>query len=392
MKKIFSLSIRCFILFFSTVVLTDHGSCQKSFSVRLNFPAQLVSKKILVSYEDGKDESAGTPDSNYTVVLKGNLYARWVTVNVAYPDASRANYFFNNNFCVGEEPAEIFIVADSDRKDPLQHVILKNACLLTDMGVGKLDSFYHEEWTALDALVRNGPFTDSVDSVVNVLGKKVCSKKLQFISQHPHEYFSIWLFRSWVSKDPFVDADTLLAFYRTVFPDSLRDCFDGKEALKRLEARINARNGMKAPDYATKDISGKVMSPAVNRGKFVLLDFWASWCGPCVASMPAIKKIRAAYGRDKLEIISISLDSHREDFEAALKKYEMTWTQVFGGKEIVKAYNVSAIPAMFLIDPQGRIVYDYLQEADEKGKITGDSGFKKLTNMLSAALGPEGSK
>jgi thiol-disulfide isomerase/thioredoxin len=222
-----------------------------------------------------------------------------------------------------------------------------------------------------------------VDSILQVLGKKLYTKELQFIRQRPDQYFSMYVFRSWLSRTPYIDTDTLLNIYNTVFPDSLRECFDGKEALKHLEARINARKGMKAPDYTTKEISGKIISPAVNSGKFVLLDFWASWCGPCVASMPVIKKLRASYGNHKLEIISISLDTHRDQFEAALKEHGMTWTQVFGEPEVVKLYNVGAIPSIFLIDPDGKIVYDYLKEKDEMG-------LKKLTGLLRAALGTGG--
>jgi thiol-disulfide isomerase/thioredoxin len=94
----------------------------------------------------------------------------------------------------------------------------------------------------------------------------------------------------------------------------------------------------------------------------VLLDFWATWCAPCVAELPNVRKIHEKYGGEDgdLVVIGCSLDSEDEIVGAFIKKKDINWTQIVAGpadkNPIAQKYFVEGIPATFLIDPEGRIV------------------------------------
>ena len=95
------------------------------------------------------------------------------------------------------------------------------------------------------------------------------------------------------------------------------------------------------------------------RGKVVLLDFWATWCGPCVVEMPNVKRAYAKHAGPHFEIVGISLDRSRAELEAFTKAQGMTWPQSFDGKgwesAVARQYGVSSIPTTLLLDRQGRI-------------------------------------
>jgi thiol-disulfide isomerase/thioredoxin len=372
------------LTFSLTILILCMGRClsQKNFSITLHFPSQLEREKLTVWYDDGKDSYRKNPDSTNTMHISGPFYGRWVTVGVFYPDSSRPNYYFANNFCAMDQPAEITIRMDGHTQDPLQGVQLKKAWLLNDMGKGRFDAFAHNELKAYDDFIRMSmPRTDSVDSVAGVLGRRLVNKELEYIRQNPGEYYCIYVFRDWLSRTSYMEADTALRFFNTVFPDSLKQCFEGQESLKRLQARLAMKEGNKAPDYTTRDINGKIVHPADGKGKYVLLDFWASWCVPCVKSLPMLKQLQKDYGADKLKIISVSLDTHRDDFDRALKEHGMDWTQIYGDKELIKAYNIGPIPQVVLIGPDGNIAYIRLY-TDGLGKLTGDGDYDRLKALL----------
>lgn len=136
--------------------------------------------------------------------------------------------------------------------------------------------------------------------------------------------------------------------------------------LKMIDARV-------APTFAVKSHSGQDLSLEKLRGKVVLLDFWASWCGPCRIDMPEVRKIWKKYSGNSFVIIGINLDSNRSAFEKYIKEEVVTWPQYYDGlgwsNTIARLYSVYAIPHTVLIDEEGVIRATGLRGEDLEAKI-----------------------
>jgi thiol-disulfide isomerase/thioredoxin len=124
--------------------------------------------------------------------------------------------------------------------------------------------------------------------------------------------------------------------------------------------------GETAPDFQVKTIDGKPLKLADYRGKYILLDFWATWCGPCVAETPNLKATYAAYGADpRFVMMSLSLDADAFAPQAFARKNGIQWIQGFLGNwsksSVTKLYGVTGIPAIFLVGPDGKILANELR-------------------------------
>lgn len=130
----------------------------------------------------------------------------------------------------------------------------------------------------------------------------------------------------------------------------------------------NLNVGQPAPVFDGTDNDGNAISLASLRGKVVLLDFWATWCGPCIGELPHLRRVNEKYAGDRFTILSISLD---EDCDAARKmiaEKNMAWQHVcegeWSGSKIAQLYNVMGIPSTWLIAPDGKIAAKSLRGHD----------------------------
>ena len=128
----------------------------------------------------------------------------------------------------------------------------------------------------------------------------------------------------------------------------------------KMKADARVAIGSPFPTFAEKDVNGQPLDLAAYKGKVVLIDFWATWCGPCVEELPNVIAAYAKYHAKGFEIIGISLDKDRATLLAFLKEKNITWQQYFDGKgwenKLSSSYGIESIPATFLLDGEGKII------------------------------------
>jgi peroxiredoxin len=150
------------------------------------------------------------------------------------------------------------------------------------------------------------------------------------------------------------DADALLDDY--IKREQTVALADQAKALKADHRRVN---GQFSPDFHLTTLDGKTISLQSLRGKVVLLDFWATWCGPCIQALPELKEIRKKFATRPFELISISVDREKKKLEDFVKANEMTWPQYFDeGTRVAKdAFGVATFPSYFVLDAEGVVTY-----------------------------------
>ncbi len=148
--------------------------------------------------------------------------------------------------------------------------------------------------------------------------------------------------------------------------------------LKRLD-----KVGKPAPQFAAEDVKGSPLRLASYRGKYVLIDFWATWCAPCIAELPRLQAAYRTYHDSGFEIISISLDENKGAVTDFVKARNIPWPQIHNGTsraDLVESFGVITIPAVYLIDPEGTIV-----RLDLRGKALDDTLARLLKQPARAA-------
>ena len=152
---------------------------------------------------------------------------------------------------------------------------------------------------------------------------------------------------------------------------------DNHPSVKALAAKVKASEafavGAIAPDFKQKNPEGNEIALSDLKGKVVLVDFWASWCGPCRRENPNVKKLYDKYKDQGFEILGVSLDRKKESWLAAIKKDELPWYHVSDLKgwknEVAQQYGVTSIPHTVLLDKEGKIVARNLRSHQLEGYL-----------------------
>lgn len=214
-----------------------------------------------------------------------------------------------------------------------------------------------------------------------IYSDKIKPIALTFIAEHPSSYLSAKYLASFVSVLP-LDS---LYFYYNMWTPSVKHSIYGQRIKVTIDQLESSSLGKEAPNFSTIDMNGKKLQLSDFKGKYVLLDFWASWCVPCRHGSPHMIALYEQFHPKGLEVIGIASDDSKPDAwrKAIIKDNVGTWHNVLQGLDkskplqngINSKFSVMSLPTKILINPTGKII----------GKFTGDEDSRldqKLKNVF----------
>ena len=184
----------------------------------------------------------------------------------------------------------------------------------------------------------------------------VVSQQTEFISAHPHSAVSLEVMTYVLSVVPPTKLDSLMRLMERTPVGQYAMALKLRGMIDKL---LKLSLGALAPDFIQPDTAGKDVQLSSMRGKYVLVDFWASWCAPCRMENPNVLKAYHKFKDRNFTVLAVSIDTDRKAWVKAIKEDKMPWTQVSdlkAGNEAGKLYAVSAVPTNYLLDPEGKII------------------------------------
>ena len=198
--------------------------------------------------------------------------------------------------------------------------------------------------------------SDSLYNLLKPTSEKIKKVVLLFIINHPDSYVSPFLLAHPINYLPIDSAEMLY----DGLTQRIKNSRNGKWNAEQLSNKRQSLAGQFAPDFTVADINGEIIKLSNFKGKYVLLEFWASWCIPCRKKIPQLKETYNSFYNKGFEIIMISIDKNEMDWKKAIKKDKIGhWHNVKANEIIEKNYeNVNLpIPSAILINDSGKIIW-----------------------------------
>jgi len=174
------------------------------------------------------------------------------------------------------------------------------------------------------------------------------------VEKNPNSYAALCELQGMGRND--LPTEDLEALFNKLSPD-LKKMPEGIALADYLVGAKNSAVGSKVKDFTLSTPEDRPLELSSLKGKYVLIDFWASWCGPCKKSFPHLKEIYQKYKSDNFEIYSISIDKDKASWLKELKIQQLPWLQTLDTKNVAASgFAVNAVPTAYLIDPDGKIV------------------------------------
>jgi peroxiredoxin len=370
LNKAYQMRIKPFILTslsFMLCLLSLHAQ-EKAFFIKGNISGLKAGDKIFLTYNYNKKTVKDSfVLSDATFEFKGNI-ENPVKASISAPSTEKSNnskaFYIEPNQTTSISAVETFknskIEGGTVQSDyNLLTVMLKDH---DDKYEKLVEEFMKLRETNDDAGIKNlDPKFEKLD-----IEKKAIIKK--YIKEKPSSFVS---FTSVSELAYMIDNDFLELF--DLLSPTYKDTPKAKELVIQMEKAKKTFVGQILPKFSQKDTTGNEFSVKALSGKYLLIDFWASWCGPCRRENPNIVKAYQTYKDKNFEILGVSLDSKKESWINAIKKDALTWYHVSDLKgwknEVSDMFGIKSIPQNLLINPEGIIIARNITGSELEGVL-----------------------
>lgn len=362
------------------LIVSISVSAADSTSIRFNFSPPLRSNEFTVTVYDGINEH--TIDVVHRPYWRGKLNAPYGFISVSYKNSDTTYLESKVFFDKGEVPINVIPSADSLKYFTIDEKASPHIISYDKAGGAKFDAFIKERFDIFIRYYNENKHRFGMDTAALEkgfrLGDTLCYREIEFIRQFPDSYISFWNFLSKSVRTTLLSPAKIMELYK-LFPDKYKSTPAGLYMASIIQNKINITSHTAFPDFAVKDTKNNKIESAKLRGKYVLIQFWASWCAPCREELPNLKAYYDKYKNKDFELISFSVDKDSTAFRQAIKKYEMDWPQVFGDRRLYEAMAYWPIPQLYLLDKSGRPIYNTTSIRDNDMTL--------LKNILEERLG-----
>lgn len=311
-------------------------------------------------YTRTSNDSAEIVNGNYTFTFP----FKEVGLKMLYPQFIKENHMMYQPFGILiSEPGTYYVVSDmakgmnaSELKGPesmeLYHQYERNEKSAYSKINPELEKLYGASWWKID---EKDPLYSNVQKSSDSLREVFVLPEIKkMVSQHPDSYASAYILSgsgrqvgSLENKEKLYD----------MLSDKMKNSSAGKIFGDYINGLKNSLIGHRVIDFSLPDPSGKNIDFKDLKGKYVLIDFWASWCVPCRRSFPHMREVYKKYKSDDFEIYSVSIDEDKSAWIKAVSEEKNPWLQSLDNKNISqKGFAVTGVPSTFLIDPKGVII------------------------------------
>ena len=355
-----------FVIFLSMVVGTVHAQQQKPAGFHIEGHVKGVSEKSTVTITDANkptDTLARGVVNGGVFVLKGHLNEPSLVVLNFSSVQKKSSLFIGNE--------AITISGDIENLGTLQ---VKGSISEADFIV--FEQTFNNYFAQLNQLsqLSNSPDAaskrDSIAQAYQKVAMEIQSRVDNFIQQKKSSFVSPFLLVvvNQLSDDVFL----LERRYNSLSPDVQQSIY-GSYIREQIDNGKVGAMGTEAMDFTQADTAGIPVSLSSFKGKYVLVDFWASWCKPCRMENPNVLSAYERFKSKNFTVLGVSLDRSREAWIKAIQDDKLAWSQVsdlkFWNNAVAQQYRIQQIPQNFLIDPNGKIVGKNLRGAELDSKL-----------------------
>ncbi len=338
---------------------------QYNFSLTIKLPSQFESDTINIDIDNAIENlSFKRVIKEGELIVKGIMQTKYSSVYLYF---TKNEKWIDTSFYIGSLPAELICIRNDFSANPFLKCQFKNTYFqeITKMQFHYTSKEHHEYLESFKQY--RSATTEDKDSLKRIFYKKKENynlKTLNYLRRHKNSYYSFNYFNSYFVKGDHLSADSLLLTFNTFFPESFKNSREGKEIERNIIAKKNVVIGALAPGFESKGINSEIVKfEKKNSSRYTILQFWASWCVPCIKEIPILTEIREKYPEEKLRIISITLDTDSLKWITAVKKNKLLWENT-NDPNIPKQYGITYIPAVLLISPNGTILYNNIEKND----------------------------